>query len=178
MNKKNKKTTPFVFLAILVIVSTIFVIGNLFLRIKTASENYLNQKEELTVLRSKEKVLEGEDVVEVLSRKRELKNLFTDPERPIPEIIFLESRADNNNLDYTVSVGEKKTQNGWPYLEFQVDLSGDLDSALIFFEGLEAEKRVLFIDEVKFDFNQNNLREKEKEVNLSAKLGNYYLSEN
>lgn len=177
MNQKNKKIIPFVLLAILVIVAALFVIGSLFMRIKNTSANYLKEKEEIAILRSKERKLEGEDLLQVLSTKKELEKLFTNPERPISEIVFLENRAANNNLDHAVSVGEKKTKNGWPYLEFEVDLTGNLDSGLSFFKDLETEKRALFIDELEIDFNQDNFKEDNEKVNLSAKLGIYYLPE-
>ena len=181
MEKKSKKITVAIFLVVLTTLAAVFVVINLLMRIRASSQNYLSEKEELAVLKHKEKELEGESLAEVLKYRRTLEKLFTDPERPISEIIFLEERADRNGLDYQVHVGEKKIDQGSPYLEFEIDLSGDLFSILNFFDGLETENNVLFVDRVEFDFAQNQISDGEKdfeEVSLSAVLGVYYLSDN
>ncbi len=154
MKKKNKKIIPFIVLASVTVVAAIFVISQLFTDLRVSAEEYLEKREEFHKLELKERELKDEDLDLILDRKNVLKELFGDPERPIGEIIFLEEKAGENNLEHEVSVGEEGFRDGWGYTRFEISVSGQLSSILDFLNKLKRDERVLFIDEFNFDFKE------------------------
>lgn len=125
----------------LVILITFFVIHPIFREISKDSQWLVSEKSRFLTMSDRIKDLKSFDVLyenreEVLGQ---IDDLFIDPEVPVDFIDFLEKTADQSSVNIEISpfsVG-KKGKDSWPFLNFQITISGSFPSFLLFLEKIE-----------------------------------------
>ncbi len=171
MKKKIKKHTLFTIASLAVILASGFIVFSLLSQLSDASNDYLEEKESLTEELVHEERLKEVEHEEVLQNLESLENLFSDPNRPITNILFLEKTLENNNLEGSVSTGERVTDsNPWPYLEFDVQIEGQFTGVLNFITEVRSGEKLLAIEGLSVQAVEENEDDDEDEREVSANL--------
>lgn len=171
MNETKTKTIIFGILAVFVIIAAGFLTIDSFLKVEKSSREYLNQKEELKNLQTEKEQLKGISNDKVKDVKNSLENLFSNPNRPLEDILFLENVAEENNLSIDTSVSsEEVNSNPWPYFYLDVNLTGDFSDILSFVNKVKERKWINSVESLKL--TKNN-----EEINGLMKLKVYFLED-
>lgn len=152
------------------IILILFYFGIYFLikDIKKNSEDFLVEKKEIAVVQAKIENLEHfkKTYGDLESDLEKISNLFVDPKIPIDFIKFLETTASSSGVTIEISLtSSKETVRGsWPFLVFQLDLTGSMPNFFKFFEKIEAAP---YLIEIK-DLSVNRISEKKRSEGPSA----------
>lgn len=178
METTTRKYLLFILVAIIIIISAGFVILTLHSDIRDASDNYLTEKQELVTLKAHANQLEEVDHQKIKENINEAQNLFSNPERPIEDILFLEEVAENNNLSMDVRVGQKQDSsvNPWSYLEFNLDLEGSFPDILYFLREIETRRWLFSIDSFSAEVLESfDIEDENRNVSANLSLHVYFL---
>jgi len=149
MTVKKKIIISIVFFLVLSILLIVFLIYPVFLEIKKTSQDFLAQKEKLTVLEQKVKNLEKFRITfsGISSNLEKIDNFFVDPEVPIDFIRFLEKTSQDSQLSLKISPGQaiKIKKDESPFIVFQLSLTGSFPNLAKFLEKLESASYLIEI---------------------------------
>lgn len=149
MKTKIKKHTLFTAASLVVILASIFIVCSLLSQLSQTSDDYLDEKQSLSEELLHAKNLEGVDHKRVTRKTEELKDLFSNPNRPINNILFLERTLENNNLEGDVATGQKITDSDpWPYLEFNIRTEGRFVDVLSFITEVRSGEKLLTVEDL------------------------------
>lgn len=171
---KIKKHTLFTAASLIVILASGFITFTLLSELNSVSDSYLEEKEGLRKETLHADRLEGVDHERVLQTTEDLKDIFSNPNRPINNILFLEEVIENNNLEGNVTTGKRVTDsNPWPYLEFNVRLEGDFADILNFINESRSGEKLLTIEDLSVEAKEDEEKNREVVANLLVKA--YFL---
>ena len=182
----NKK---YLILTSCLLIFTVFfsvIAFSLFFDIVKKSENFVLKKKDWEYLIAKSKEMEkvrGYDEVE--KKLEEVQGLFSNPQKPIEDVLFLKEIADKNNLSIEINFEKSEKSKGdiWPHLQFKIYVLGFFPDFIKFFEEIESKKRMVSIESlfIKKETGKSRLKDGheflenkiEAEINLKA----YFLEE-
>lgn len=138
--EKKTNISIVVFLSLIALIN-IFVVYPLLKEIEDNSQWLISEKDKFLTLNEKIDNLKNFDISyndreDIL---KQIDGLFVDPEVPVDFISFLEKTGKQSSVSIEItpfSVG-KNNKNTWPFLDFQVSVSGPFPSFLMFLEKIE-----------------------------------------
>jgi Tfp pilus assembly protein PilO len=138
--EKKTNISIVIFLSLIILIN-VFVVYPLLNEIKNNSQWLVSEKDRFLTLNEKIDNLKNFDV-SYQDREETLKqidDLFIDSEVPVDFISFLEKTGKQSSVNVEItpfSVG-KNNKDSWPFLNFQVTISGPFPSFLMFLEKIE-----------------------------------------
>jgi len=168
MRLKKKIIISIIFFLGLSILLIVFVLYPLFLEIKKISQDFLSQKQKLTVLEKKIENLEKFKLtfLEILPGLEKIESLFVDSEVPVDFIHFLEKTSRDSKILLKISsISPLKTEKDpWPSISFQLSLAGSFPDLTRFLEKLESGLYLIEIQNLNIaHLTETELKSKEYE---------------
>lgn len=138
--EKRIKISIVIFLTLIISIGA-FVIYPLFRKITDESQWLISEKDRFITTNQRINDLKKFDVLyknreEIL---KQIDDLFIDAEVPVDFISFLEKTADQSSVSIEISPfsSGKEIKDSWPFLNFQISISGPFPSFLLFLEKME-----------------------------------------
>jgi len=169
MNLKNKVNLSLIILALLTIISIVFVIYPLFSGIKKNSEELVSQRKNLLSFETNIKNLEKFKTLyqEIEPNLENINTLFVNPEAPVKFISFLETTARDCQVPIKISstLPSKTERYIWPSLDFQITSISSFPKFLKFLEKLEAGPYLIEIRNLNISkLTEEKIRSEEFEI--------------
>lgn len=150
-----------------IVILVIFGIYPLFSQIQNKSSELISQKNRLAELEAKSQNLKGFQLAYKTHQLQlaKINQLFINPEEPLDFIEFLEKEAESGQLEVKISPfsSQQEKQSPWPYLDFQLTLTGAFPEFLKFLERLEFNPYLLEVPNL-------SVRKEPKSSRISANL--------
>jgi hypothetical protein len=138
--EKKIKISIAVFLGLIILVN-VFIVYPILEEIKNNSHWLISEKDRFLTLNKKIDSLKNLDVSynDREGTLKQIDNLFIDSEVPVDFINFLETTGKQSSVSVEIapfSVG-KNNENSWPFLNFQLTVSGPFPYFMMFLEKIE-----------------------------------------
>lgn len=178
MNLKKKFQTSIIAFLVALILLVVFAIFPIFGNIKENSQELSSVKKRFSDLEAEiENIERFKSIYEGLEQFLEkVNNLFVDEEVPVGFITFLETAAQENQLQIEIhpTSATKGKKDPWEFLSFQISCQGFFQNFMAFIEKLENGPYLIEIKNI--NISKKNTREEglPGEVEASFSLKAYH----